>query len=407
MQIVSSSDPAAPYDQPAAAAALASSSSPAASAFASTSPLASPDRDPWLPGRFPLVLDERQSGLDTSPSSSHTLEPAETSSQLSRSFPGPVGYLANRWNAAGSFSTPPASTTYASGADDAQTLEPSPRSSSAGSAPILPLPRSQRQFRLSLSLDGKAEVKAGLSPSPPRPQAPPPSLDSSNTLPPLPRLSRPSGLQRSQSALPSITLPPISALTGSLAPGGSAQRPPRALGRGRSRDAHAWEFACDAETRDDELTAQAEHESNGSAVAAINLLRSTSGSAGSVLQPNSSKRNAPWPRPASRASNTAKKPKLSRASSSVGRMESAAPLRDASAANRTQIPRSSRRPTVTTGRARSSRSPPSSPRRETTRTRRTSARTRTATPPRATPAPEATGGHYPRPPASGAQRAAC
>lgn len=35
--------------------------------------------------------------------------------------------------------------------------------------------------------------------------------------------------------------------------------------RGRSRDVHAWESCADAENRD-ELTAQAEHESNGSAI---------------------------------------------------------------------------------------------------------------------------------------------
>jgi len=85
---------------------------------------------------------------------------------------------------------------------------------------------------------------------------------------------------------------------------------------------HAWEFACDAENREDELTAQAEHESSGSAIAAISLLRSSSNT-GSVLQPNGTKRNAPWPKPASRPN--AKKPKLSRALSSVGRLQSAPP----------------------------------------------------------------------------------
>jgi hypothetical protein len=38
--------------------------------------------------------------------SSQTVEAADDSFQLSRSFPGPVGYLANRWNAGSSFSTP-------------------------------------------------------------------------------------------------------------------------------------------------------------------------------------------------------------------------------------------------------------------------------------------------------------
>ncbi|KAJ0300748.1 hypothetical protein COL516b_008319 [Colletotrichum fioriniae] len=124
--------------------------------------------------------------------------------------------------------------------------------------------------------------------------------------------STPSTLNRSvdetPNALPSVTLPPITALTDSLPP---------ALGRGRSRDAHAWELCCDADSRD-ELTTQAEDESNGSAVAAISLLRSTSG----VLQNNSSKRNCPASRPASRPQQ-AKKPKLCRTSSSMARMQTA------------------------------------------------------------------------------------
>lgn len=75
--------------------------------------------------------------------------------------------------------------------------------------------------------------------------------------------------------------------------------------RGRSRDVHAWESCADAENRD-ELTAQAEHESNGSAIAAISLLRSTSG----VLQPSGSKRNAPMSKP--QRPQQAKKVKLDR-----------------------------------------------------------------------------------------------
>lgn len=75
----------------------------------------------------------------------------------------------------------------------------------------------------------------------------------------------------------SITLPPISALTKAL--------PPR-LVRGRSRDVQAWE-SCAESDRKDELTAQAEYESNGSAIAAISLLRSAS----AVLQSSTAKRN--------------------------------------------------------------------------------------------------------------------
>lgn len=95
-----------------------------------------------------------------------------------------------------------------------------------------------------------------------------------------------------------------------------SSQPPR-LGRGRSRDVLAWESCADADTRD-ELTALAECESTGSATAAISLLRSSSGS---VLQPSGSgKRNAPASK--LHRSDSAKRTKLSRASTSTGRLES-------------------------------------------------------------------------------------
>ncbi|RYP31021.1 hypothetical protein DL767_005961 [Monosporascus sp. MG133] len=125
----------------------------------------------------------------------------------------------------------------------------------------------------------------------------------------------------SRSAIDGVTLPPISTLTAHL--------PPQ-LKRGRSRDVHAWESCCEADTRD-ELTKQAENESSGSAVAAISLLRSSSSSSlnslihndanSGILRSNSTKRNAPPARGAS-----TKKAKLGRASSSVARMQSVSPL---------------------------------------------------------------------------------
>lgn len=151
-------------------------------------------------------------------------------------------------------------------------------------------------MRLSLSLEGKAELVANAS-SPTRP--------SPQKYSPLSDIPRQRGLKRSYSALPAVTLPPISTLTSFL--------PPR-LGRGRSRDVQAWQSCADSETRD-ELTTHAEHESNGSAVAAISLLRSTSG----VLQSSNSKRNTPVTTP--RDTHYAKKAKLSRTMSSVGRLE--------------------------------------------------------------------------------------
>jgi hypothetical protein len=80
---------------------------------------------------------------------------------------------------------------------------------------------------------------------------------------------------------------------------------------------HAWELCADADTRD-ELTAQAERESSGSAVAAISLLRSSS----TVLQPSGSKRNASIGRPP--RPDNAKKTKFSRTQSSVARLETIA-----------------------------------------------------------------------------------
>lgn len=64
------------------------------------------------------------------------------------------------------------------------------------------------------------------------------------------------------------------------------------------------------------MTTQAENESNGSAIAAISLLRSTSG----VLQPSSTKRNASLSR-TSQQPRQAKKAKLSRTGSTLARIE--------------------------------------------------------------------------------------
>ncbi|KAK4672338.1 hypothetical protein QC763_102230 [Podospora pseudopauciseta] len=238
----------------------------------------------------------------------------DQSSALSQSFSASVGYLSNRWNTGNSFTTPAPVT---AGRDEPFSFESfsssCPPAFSAGS--ILPPPSTQpSRFRISMSLEGKAEVVASTI-SPPRPIAAPPTPDMLQSL----RSIRRPNLQRSHSASPIVTLPPISVLTSSLT--SHSPLPPR-LTRGRSRDVHAWEFACDAENREDALTAQAKNESNGSAIAAISLLRSTSSTGGSPLQQSSSaKRNATiskaTPRPGA-----AKKAKLGRASSSVARMQS-------------------------------------------------------------------------------------
>ncbi|KAF4510733.1 hypothetical protein G6O67_002602 [Ophiocordyceps sinensis] len=229
---------------------------------------------------------------DNAPSS-QTAEPSET---MVHSFSGSVGYLANRWNLGSSFSTPP---TFREGGEESVTRESCPPSScssdTGGNAN-----RYQSHVRLSLSLEGKAEIVSKQH-SPARAAAPP---RPSSALSGHPQARR-AGLQRSQSALPSITLPPISALTSYL--------PPR-LGRGRSRDVHAWESCADSERRD-ELITQAEHESKGSAIAAISLLRSSCG----ILQPSSTKRNASVSRPPQARQD--KRTKLGRTSSTYARLE--------------------------------------------------------------------------------------
>ncbi|CAJ2501716.1 Uu.00g045690.m01.CDS01 [Anthostomella pinea] len=254
------------------------------------------------------------------PPGSQKAELENDSHALSQASIASVGYLSNRWNAGNLFSTP---STLGRPGDDSFRLDsfPSSTASTVNNSPsILPPPSNSSQVRLSLSLDGKAGLVSS-QPSPPRPVAPQLPLDV-ETLPPV-RSNR--TLQRSRSALPGITLPPISTLTAHL--------PPQ-LSRGRSRDVHAWESCCETDSRD-ELTRQAENESSGSAIAAISLLRSSSSSASlnnlvnnhsspNVLQSNPGKRNSPAHKTSGRGG--AKKPKLSRASSSIARMQSLPPV---------------------------------------------------------------------------------
>ncbi|KAI1082820.1 hypothetical protein F5B20DRAFT_485996 [Whalleya microplaca] len=291
----------------------------------------------------PAMPETRGTEVATPPSSQKAGSECENLS-LSQTSSASVGYVSNRWNLGNSFSTP---STVERSRDDSFRLEslPSSTHSTTNNSPasVLPPPSSSSQVRLSLSLEGKAELISSQS-SPPRP-IPHQLPADAETLPPV-RTHR--TLHRSRSALPGITLPPISTLTAHL--------PPQ-LTRGRSRDVHAWESCCEADTRD-ELTKQAENESSGSAIAAISLLRSSSSSASLsnlihshsssnqghggaaaaaaaaspaansdssiILQPTSAKRNAPppsksAPRPAS------KKPKLARASSSLARLQSSLP----------------------------------------------------------------------------------
>ena len=110
--------------------------------------------------------------------------------------------------------------------------------------------------RLSMALDGVVKVKTTEeeTPSPPKP----PSVSS--------LALRKDGLKRSHSAATSGELLKEQSRRTSAATSGVF---------GRSRDARAWKFYCDHDTRT-ALAAQAENDSNGSAAGAINLIRSRS-----------------------------------------------------------------------------------------------------------------------------------
>lgn len=353
MQILSS-DPAAPYNNTSPNSSSADRSPDQGHSYTEHRPSSAACSDP---GVFNLEIDGKdgqkhdRAGADrpnrlsdvAATNSSQGADETNVSFQLSHSFPGAVGYLANRWNTASSLSS--ASTLGRRNGDESVTYvtqAPCPHvhstyfqltrsslesfshsagnSSSTAAASGLPCPNSQSsQFRLSLSLEGKAQVIESTTP----PHLPPPR-PSAEALASLPPVRRPS-FHRSHSAQDSLTLPPISSLTASLPAAKSGALPPR-LTRGRSRDVHAWQFACEVDKQEDPLIAQAKHESHGSALAAISLLRSTSSSSAgpssaSPLQPSSSaKRNAAMSKAPPRAG-AVKKPKLARASTSLARLQ--------------------------------------------------------------------------------------
>ena len=163
------------------------------------------------------------------------------------------------------------------------------------------LRRTSSMVKLSFDSEGKAEVMArtGNTPSPPR--AASFTLNATSH-------RRGLGLHRSLSAVET---------------GGS-----NALGQqyslGRSKDARTWEFYCDADARE-ALNKQAEREENGSASAAIGLIRSRSNNNKPLLS-NSNKRNAHVQKldSAKRHKSTVEKvsrKKLERATSSVARLQ--------------------------------------------------------------------------------------
>ena len=159
--------------------------------------------------------------------------------------------------------------------------------------------------RLSMTAEGAVKIRTSdnETPSPPKERALAPNMNS----------QRGSALQRSKSAIgasetawqgsPLLAKPRI--VDGKL---------------GRSRDARTWEFYCDSEARDS-LSSHAEYESNGSAVGAINIIRSQSQrQLRQMLAPVASRNNVRAPAPLG-SNGRRSKPKLARAKSSLARLQ--------------------------------------------------------------------------------------
>lgn len=176
-----------------------------------------------------------------------------------------------------------------------------PRTSLLTITPSLPLKRTS-SIRLSMSLDGKAQVTT-------YDESPPPAV----MLPGAIAKPRPKGcLQRSQSAIEPSNI--------------SGVCPQRSMA-GRSRDARTWEFYCDSDARN-ALTEQAEREQSGSAIGPIGLIRSQSNHAMAhpVLKrnANTTSKHESTKRQKPDGQLTTSKPKLARAMSSVARLQSIA-----------------------------------------------------------------------------------
>jgi hypothetical protein len=171
----------------------------------------------------------------------------------------------------------------------------------------LALPSSQSSsVRLSMTLDGAVKVRTTDEETPSPPKQRPQNITS----------LRKEGLRRSHSAIAASEL---------LKDGARNKARPSSGIFGRSRDARTWEFYCDGDARA-ALSAQADNESNGSAVGAINLIRCQSQNAKSkaqqrgketALKPKIGAENARRP-----AASTGQREKLVRAMSSMARLPS-------------------------------------------------------------------------------------
>lgn len=163
-----------------------------------------------------------------------------------------------------------------------------------------PLKRSS-SVRLSMTAEGavKIRTKDELTPSPEKPRAEPPAGKT------LKKSIRPS---RSISMFEDITSIDVQ----------PPAKPRIGPGFGRSRDARTWEFYCDSKAKD-VLSEQAEAERSGSAIGAINLIRSNAHKPrGPALSPLVSGKNVKLGSMVRKQG----KPMLARSQSSVARLQS-------------------------------------------------------------------------------------
>lgn len=164
-----------------------------------------------------------------------------------------------------------------------------------------PLSRSSSMVRLAMTVDGAVKVRTNDEPTP--------SPEKPRTVPPPSQAKTKNPLARSKSAMNAVEVFRES--------GQGMQSKSMGAGFGRSRDARTWEFYCDSNAKD-ALSTQAEAETTGSAVSAINLLRTNSlKSRAQALSPSVTKTNSRLAPPSSKDG----KPKLSRAKSSLGRLQ--------------------------------------------------------------------------------------
>ncbi len=222
------------------------------------------------------------------------INPGKSSSIAAASLPieGPRGVLAEKVPAERFVSVDPQSTGRKRVFDEIEEL-------------ALPSSQSSR-VRLSMTLDGAVKVRTTDEETPSPPKQRPQNLVS----------LRKEGLRRSQSAIAASEL---------FKEGRKNRARPTSGIFGRSRDARTWEFYCDGDARAT-LSAQAENENKGSAVGAINLIRSQSQNAKSKA-PQRRKETALTPRLGAgnarrQAAPTKQKPKMVRSMSSMARLAS-------------------------------------------------------------------------------------